>query len=149
MQPSAVAASHLIRHNLRDFIRRSFAGGKTAWAPEQAPIRWPTCFSCRFVEDDDDDDKEENYLQKTLLQRGGQSQLGVDMATPSLSVLVMSSEILHALDGGRTVEGERDRGEETQAGGGWRRAAWQADDRLARCRVPKVRMRHLVASGTS
>lgn len=108
MQPSAVAASHLIRHNLRDFIRRSFAGGKTAWAPEQAPIRWPTCFLCRFVEDDDDD--EENYLQKTLLQRGGQSQLGVDMATPSLSVLVMSSEILHALDGGRTVEGERDRG---------------------------------------
>lgn len=56
--------------------------------------------------------REENYLQKTLLQRGGQSQLGVDMATPSLSVLVMSSEILHALDGGRTVEGEGNRGGE-------------------------------------
>lgn len=65
----------------------------------------------------------------------GQPQLGVDMATPSLSVLVMSSEILHALDGGRTVEGRGGRGEvvagrrsETQAGGvaGGQTTGWPA-----------------------
>lgn len=59
MQPSA--ASHLIRHNLRDFIRRSFpcAAAAAAWGLLQhcsgagIPIRWPTCCSCRelFTED--------------------------------------------------------------------------------------------------
>lgn len=79
----------------------------------------------------------------------GQPQLGVDMATPSLSVLVMSSEILHALDGARTIEGRGGRGEAEEVRGGRRRLGRRSDDRLARCRVPKVRMRHLVASGTS
>lgn len=65
MQPSAAAAtaSHLIRHNLRDFIRRSFpcccccVGAAPAARPHCSgagiPIRWPTCCSCRelFTED--------------------------------------------------------------------------------------------------
>lgn len=47
------------------------------------------------------------------------------MATPSLSVLVMSSEILHALDGGRTIEGRRAAGVIEEVGGG-RQEVWQA-----------------------
>lgn len=57
----------------------------------------------------------ELFTEDTFIE--GQPQLGVDMATPSLSVLVMSSEILHALDGGRTVKGRGAAAGETEEGG--------------------------------